>query len=193
MGTRHHIVVTDKDGVIKVRQYAQWDGYFEGAGLEMLGVISQPGFLDELEDKLSVVEALPADDPKLPQLSHWGNPGLLPLQTREWFNSFGSRDLSYRVLENIVNSGRDEILLKKDDGFLEKFSYHLNYRNRTWVATRHLANKDHALAYPLDELPSADRFMLDALKEEKDRIYVFDLEKRQIISRRGDETFTRSF
>jgi hypothetical protein len=47
-------------------------------------------------------------------------------------------------------------------------------------ATRHLANKDRALAYPLDELPSADQFMLDAYGGNKRGFYVFDLEKRQI-------------
>lgn len=192
MGTRHHIVVTDKDGTTKVRQYAQWDGYFEGAGLGMLGVISQPGFLDELEGKLSVVEALLADDPKLPEVPLWGDPARLPRHTREWFDSFGSRDLSYRVLENIVNSDLDKILLEKGDEILEDFSYHIDYRDRTWTATRHLLT-DVSLKYPLGFLPSADQFMSDVLKGKKDRTYLFDLETRLIISNRGDEVFCRSF
>jgi len=36
MGTRHLIVVIDDSGETKVAQYSHWDGYIEGAGIDIL-------------------------------------------------------------------------------------------------------------------------------------------------------------
>lgn len=46
MGTRHLIRVIDEDGALKVAQYGQWDGYPEGVGTELLGVLEELGFSD---------------------------------------------------------------------------------------------------------------------------------------------------
>lgn len=39
MGTRHHQRVIDKQGVTKVSQYGQWDGYTEGQGKNILNFL----------------------------------------------------------------------------------------------------------------------------------------------------------
>lgn len=47
MGTRHLIRVIDESGTVKVAQYGQWDGYPDGVGVELLGVLRQLGFDDK--------------------------------------------------------------------------------------------------------------------------------------------------
>lgn len=47
MGTRHLIRVIDESGTVKVAQYGQWDGYPDGAGTDLLGVLRQLGFDDK--------------------------------------------------------------------------------------------------------------------------------------------------
>jgi hypothetical protein len=40
MGTRHLTVIKDFDGVVKVAQYGQWDGYPDGQGLVALDALT---------------------------------------------------------------------------------------------------------------------------------------------------------
>lgn len=192
MGTRHHIVVTDRDGVLKVRQFGNSDGYFDGKGVRMLGMISQPGFLDALEQKLLIVQALPEDDPKIARLlreTTTEDPELKKLHS--WTDS----SLSYKVLERIVNSDEPEILLVQDGPF-EAFSYHLNYKDRTWTATHHYWNRNFSLTYSIDELPTMDEFMTEVILNPKEAAYhalmgnltvsykVDDLERRRFATYR---------
>jgi len=151
MGTRHHIIVTDRAGVVKVRQYAQWDGYFHWNGKNMLELISTPGLLDKLETKLEVVELLQDGDPKLPTLPTW-------YDIETWY----SRDLSWKILQNIVTTDDAEILLIDCDGPFEEYSYHLDYAARTWTATKHLHPNDKPLVYSIDKLPTIEAYLQQA-------------------------------
>jgi hypothetical protein len=53
MGTRNLTKVIDKDGITRVAQYGQWDGYPEGQGKSMLDFISNYRMLDKIELSLA--------------------------------------------------------------------------------------------------------------------------------------------
>jgi hypothetical protein len=159
MGTAHHIGVTDRAGVMKVRQYGTCDGHFHWNGKLMLELISAPGFLDKLEAKLDLVQSLLPDDlmthPKFPirrsQSAEW----------TEWGNLWGSANLSWKVLRSIVTTDNTEILLRFDDGPIAQYSYHLDFAARTWTATKHEDDLP-PLAYPIDKLPTIEAYLQQA-------------------------------
>lgn len=152
MGTPHLIVVTDREGVVKVRQYAKWDGYFSGKGQEMLELISSPGFLAQLEAKLPIVKLFHEGDPNLPY-TIWGD--------GEWFARWGDFSLSWKVLRNIAEANEVKIRLRAEPlhPIAAHFSYHIDYHDRTWTATKHQHPDRGQLVYSLDQLPTIKEFL----------------------------------
>ena len=57
MGTRHHQVVIDKEGNMKVMQYGQWDGYPSGQGANILSYLKN-GNLEKYQENLSVLREI---------------------------------------------------------------------------------------------------------------------------------------
>ena len=49
MGTRNLTIVRNKEGIIRVAQYGQWDGYPEGQGMTALSFIKNKDNLAQLE------------------------------------------------------------------------------------------------------------------------------------------------
>ena len=52
MGTRNLTKVIDKDGITRVAQYGQWDGYPEYTGKRILEFISEYKMIDKIENSL---------------------------------------------------------------------------------------------------------------------------------------------
>lgn len=53
MGTRH-IIAVRLDGRFPIKQYGQWDGYFEGQGQDVLNFLNDPTLdLAKFKDQLS--------------------------------------------------------------------------------------------------------------------------------------------
>lgn len=61
MGTRHHQVVIDKEGNMKVMQYGQWDGYPSGQGIDILKFLRSSD-LEKYQEKLSKVREINKDE-----------------------------------------------------------------------------------------------------------------------------------
>ena len=75
MGTRNLTKVIDKNGVIKVAQYGQWDGYPSGQGVNALNAIFY--YLDEIKQGIKRVYWISQDElneiyASLPEMNYLG-------------------------------------------------------------------------------------------------------------------------
>lgn len=159
MGTRGLTKVIDKDGILKVAQYGQWDHYPEGQGLNVLSILTADRYaVEELElalDKCRFVsederEAIYADyNNKYPDTTHMRKFGsILP--------SF-SRDTCSDILK-VVRWSNSEVLLidesdfESDDLFCEGV-YTVNYHTNKFIS-----KYDVTVEFPLDKLPTPDEY-----------------------------------
>lgn len=124
MGTRHLIVVK-KDNVIKVAQYGQWDGYPSGRGVEVLNFLRNKKRIKKLSEKLKNVRFFEAEGKDKVFIDGYnkrcGN-GFAENDKRtdedkKWFDNYLSRDLSVKLLYNIMDNKDEEILLSNDYDF----------------------------------------------------------------------------
>jgi hypothetical protein len=60
MGTRHMQIVINKDGVTKISQYGQWDGYPGGQGTGILDYLRK-GDLDKYQEELDKIQKMTQD------------------------------------------------------------------------------------------------------------------------------------
>lgn len=125
MGTRHLIAV-HSDGEYKVAQYGQWDGYPEGAGLDVLNFLhtdkvtklkenlKRVRFLDEEGRDKELVEGYNSRAPK------WSNePDNRTEEEKYWWGKYMSRDVCADILHNVADSNDDEILLNDSIDFVK--------------------------------------------------------------------------
>jgi len=115
MGTRHLIAVEDKKGKLKIAQYGQWDGYFEGQGRRVLEFIADPLNLAMLEKALPNIRFFTKKDDRM--LKKWDeivqgkspfdvlkdNPGVYAEKDKliAYFQRFNSRDIGAKILQNV--------------------------------------------------------------------------------------------
>jgi hypothetical protein len=161
MGTRNLTKVIDKDGVTKVAQYGQWDGYPEGQGINVLSFLTTDRYaVEELElalDKCYFVseeeqQAIYAEyNEAYPEQTHLKKfSAMLP--------SF-SRDTCGQIL-NVVrwSAGKvpliDESDFENDDLFCEGV-YTLNYQTREFISKWN----DKVVSFSFDELPTPEIYL----------------------------------
>lgn len=159
MGTRGLTKVIDKNGMLKVAQYGQWDHYPEGQGINVLSILTADRYaVEELElalDKCRFVsederERIYADyNEKYPDSTHMRKFGsMLP--------SF-SRDTCSDILK-VVRWSNAEVLLidesdfESDDLFCEGV-YTVNYHTNKFIS-----KYDVTVEFPLDKLPTPDEY-----------------------------------
>lgn len=113
MGTRHLIEVKDREGNLKVSQYCQWDGYPTGAGSSIVDFLKKDGNINKLDKALNKVRFFNQEE--WDELIDKYNEN--DKETMQYVNQFISRDLSADILDNIVNSDKEEILLQDSSDF----------------------------------------------------------------------------
>ena len=191
MGTRN-LTAVYRDGVHKVAQYGQWDGYPEGLGVTLLGMLtgdfieslssslSKVRFIDDVKDK-DFIESYNNNAPE------WSNdPDNRTTEQKEWFRKFASRDLSSKLLTNIIESTEEEILLFDKiefakDGLFCEWAYVIDLDSREFEVYKGFNRTTHSgerfstgmvddqgyapvklvKKYSFDDLPSADEFLSD--------------------------------
>jgi hypothetical protein len=163
MGTRNLTKVIDKDGITRVAQYGQWDGYPTYSGTRMLEFISEPTMLNKIEKSLAkcrFIDQQVIDNTwfSYEALDKWA-------EAREDYQGFHliypslSRDTGVDILKVIVYSNEDVMLsdessFEKDELFCEGV-YTLNYQTREFVSW---FNGD-TITFSLDELPSEEAYL----------------------------------
>jgi hypothetical protein len=159
MGTRNLTKVIDKDGVIRVAQYGQWDGYPSYSGIRMLSFISESGMLDKIEKSLSKcrfgskeeVDATYAVYNESELKDDFGGFSIL-------FPSL-SRDTGVDILKTIVYSNSDILLwndeeFENDDLFCEGV-YTLDFKQRLFISKYNGA----ILIHEFDRLPTEEEYL----------------------------------
>ena len=161
MGTRNLTKVIDKDGIVRVAQYGQWDGYPSYSGIRILELISEYRMLDKIEKSLSKcrwVEPAIIDNavfsyqnsPKFEELRK--DPGGFALA----FPSL-ARDTGVDILKCIVYG--EDIALVNDEDFEndELFCeavYTLDFQQRLFIS-----KYGATLIHEFDRLPTPEEYL----------------------------------
>lgn len=160
MGTRGLTKVIDRDGVVKVAQYGQWDHYPEGQGIKILSILTQDRYaVEELELALDKCYFVSEDErnviyqdynAKYPETTHLKKfSSMLP--------SF-SRDTCGDIL-NVVRWSAgpvpltDESDFENDDLFCEGV-YTIDYSTNKFISLFGVE-----VTFPLDKLPTPEEYL----------------------------------
>lgn len=173
MGTRHLIKVK-KDGKIKVSQYGQWDGYPEGQGLDILKFLKNKIKVEQLKSSLDKIRFLDEEgkdkdfleeyDKNSPKWS--SEPDNRTEEQKFWFNTFITRDLGAKILDNIISCEDEEILLKRDDDEDNWCGgiFTIDLDNMTYQVKFH----DFDETFDINNLPNEEDFLLKFKGEDED-------------------------
>lgn len=166
MGTRHLTIVKD-EGKTKVAQYGQWDGYPEGQGATILDFLNKYN-LTRFREKLGRVRFLGDNDKAFldeynKNAPTWSSdPDNRTEDQIKWFKTFQCRDIGAKILQAIMDSDEDEVLLTdsssfKDDGLYCEWCYTIDFDKGTFEVW----DKE----YPLDKLPTVEQVVKDFTEE----------------------------
>jgi hypothetical protein len=151
MGTRNLTKVIDIDGITRVAQYGQWDGYPEYTGKRILDFISEYKMLDKIDgydmtdDGLWSIEEATRFGMSYPSLT---------------------RDTGCDIIKVIVYSNgndiplQDESEFENDDLYCEGV-YTLNYQTREFISKWN----DNVVSFSFDELPTAEIYIKSFMKD----------------------------
>lgn len=179
MGTRNLTMVIDKEGKTKVAQYGQWDGYPDGQGKTILKFLTKKEDRERLLSKLSKIRFIDAEGVDNDFITaynknapSWSNePDNRTQDQMDWFKIYISRDLGGKILENISNSGKQEILLQDESAFGNdtlscEWCYVVSFKDNQ-LAVRNDLQSDVIKVYNLDNLPSEKDFINDFVNEDE--------------------------
>lgn len=168
MGTRNLTKVIDAEGITRVAQYGQWDGYPEYTGTRILSFISEYKMLDKIEKSLSKVRFItPAESDEI-YAPYTDEHGLMTMdQSAHFATMFPSltRDTGCDILKVLVYSGndiplQDESDFENDDLFCEGV-YTIDFSTRKFTTKWNGFEE----SFSLDELPTAEIY-LNSFKSE---------------------------
>ena len=127
MGTRN-LTMVQFNNEIKVAQYGQWDGYPSGQGATILMFCSNGANLEKLKLKLEKVRFF-KEEKEIEQF----NKKLAEKDAHaHWlYDNYNHRDICGKILEKIVESEEEEIILENDynfgyDGLFCEWAYCVN-------------------------------------------------------------------
>jgi hypothetical protein len=169
MGTRNLTKVIDKDGITRVAQYGQWDGYPDGQGKSMLAFISEYKMLDKIELSLSKCRWIDQDqiDTLYNRYAHLTIFDELRKEVNGLAIAFPtiSRDTCTDILKVIVYSNEDVELSDESDFENDQLMcegiYTLNYQTREFISTYH----GKTVKFSFDSLPTLQEY-LNSFEEE---------------------------
>lgn len=184
MGTRHLIAV-QIDGEYKIAQYGQWDGYPSGQGTSVLAFISKvmadTAALEAFKSKLRALSWADLDKAQI-ELDKVG-------ASLFWANyPWLSRDCGSDVLGMVLESGAPMALKNSTDFAMDslycEWAYVIDFDSNTFEVfkgfnkapasgrfagpvqvgnegpgTEGYGPVQHAMTYPLDQLPSEEEFL----------------------------------
>lgn len=162
MGTRNLTKVVDADGITRVAQYGQWDGYPSYTGTRILEFLLEYKMIEKLEQ--SLVKARFATPDELEELvkPYCDEDGLMTFeQGTEWSTMYPSltRDTGCDILKVLVYSNayvplKDESDFEEDELFCEGV-YTVNFQDRTYT-TKYGGFEE---SFSLDTLPTAEDYL----------------------------------
>lgn len=168
MGTRNLTKVIDIDGITRVAQYGQWDGYPEYTGKRILDFISEYKMLDKIES--SLVKATFATQEELAEISKpfVDQEDMMTFEQGEQFAVMYpslTRDTGCDIIKVLVYSNgpvplHDESDFENDDLYCEGV-YTLNYQTRQFISKWN----DNVVSFSFDELPTPEIYIKSFMKD----------------------------
>ena len=162
MGTRNLTKVIDADGITRVAQYGQWDGYPSYTGTRILDFISEYKMIDKIEKSLVKARFItPAESEEIFK-PYTDEDGMMTFEQGADFSvMFPSltRDTGCDILKVLVYSNatvplQDESDFENDDLFCEGV-YTLNYQTRGFISKWN----DKVVSFSFDELPTPEIYL----------------------------------
>lgn len=139
MGTRHLIMVIDKNNALKVAQYGQWDGYPSGQGVDVLAFAKDKDKMNLLQERFDIIKFYNEDESfkeyeeaynsRAPQ---WSNePDKRTTEDKYWWETTQTRDLGADILKSLIEldinllpkEHNGNIYLDNDSKFLKDSLY----------------------------------------------------------------------
>jgi hypothetical protein len=152
MGTRNLTKVIDRDGVVKVAQYGQWDGYPSGQGINALLHAYNHR---QIESKLPKLHFL--TDSEIENINSLLSASGQPIS--EVYPTL-SRDTCADILGYVAWSNDvflvDSSDFENDELFCEAV-YTLDFQKKKFISTY----GGHTLEFELDDLPEPKEFLAD--------------------------------
>lgn len=150
MGTRHHQTVIDKEGNLKLSQYGQWDGYPSGQGVDILKYLKS-GNLTKYQEEISRLREVTEEELK----------GIDKQHGKKWDQIYPylSRNCGAKIHQMIENGEVKFVALmdkKEADQWCRGF-YTIDFQKNTFSSYF----DGNETSYPLDNLPTEDRYLSD--------------------------------
>lgn len=146
-------MVIDTEGTTRIAQYGQWDGYPKGQGTTILEFIRDDNNQKALLEKLPRCRFIDSEgkDKELVERFDSGNE---TSREREWYKDFINRDIGGKILQNVVTSHREEILLQDNSDFANdslfcEWAYVIDFSKNTFEAYK---------GFTQEPLKEGDRF-----------------------------------
>jgi hypothetical protein len=162
MGTRNLTKVIDSDGITRVAQYGQWDGYPEYTGKRILDFISEYKMIDKIEKSLVKARFITAGEYDEIMKPYVDENGMMTFEQGADFSvMFPSltRDTGCDIIKVLVYSNNniplwDESDFENDDLFCEGV-YTINFQDRTYTTKWN----SYEESFSLDALPSEAEYL----------------------------------
>jgi len=157
MGTRNLTLVKNLEGITKIAQYGQWDGYPEHSGITALAFLRDKVNRDNLLVELQQVEFIDEEEANdiYEGFDHDYN------DPTKYLNSYPGlhRDTGIDILKVVANTMNtiktiDNSEFAKDTLFCEGI-YEVDFSTNKFISIYN----DNTVSYDLDELPSDEEYL----------------------------------
>jgi hypothetical protein len=157
MGTRNLTLVKNLEGITKIAQYGQWDGYPEHSGITALAFLRDKVNRDNLLVELQQVEFIDEEEANdiYESFDHDDN------DPTKYLNSYPGlhRDTGIDILKVVANTMNtiktiDNSEFAKDTLFCEGI-YEVDFSTNKFISIY----DDNKVSYDLDELPSDEEYL----------------------------------
>lgn len=162
MGTRNLTKVIDADGIIRVAQYGQWDGYPEYTGTRILEFIKEHNMLEKIEKSLVKARLITEEEHDEILKPYTKEDGWMTFEQGADFSTMFpslTRDTGCDILKVLVYSNGpipivDNSDFESDDLFCEGV-YTVNFQDRTYT-TKYGGFEE---SFSFDTLPAAEDYL----------------------------------
>lgn len=169
MGTRNLTKVIDKDGITRVAQYGQWDGYPEYTGTRILDFIKEYKMTDKIENSLFKARFITDEEAETYSKPFTSDEGWMNMEQGATFSSMYpslTRDTGCDIIKVLVYSNGDVPLVDnsdfENDDLMCEGVYTLNFQTREYTSKWN----DITVSLSFDELGTSENYLAAFKKEE---------------------------
>ena len=168
MGTRNLTKVIDSEGITRVAQYGQWDGYPDYMGTRTLAFISEYNMLEKIESHLFKARFITDEEAEAYSKPYTSDEGWMNMEQGATFSSMYpslTRDTGCDILKVLVYSNGEVPLVDnsdfENDDLMCEGVYTLNFQTREFISTF-----GKTVKFSFDELPTAENYLAAFAMEE---------------------------